>query len=187
MGVRNRVRPSPALIVAVLALVVALAGTAMAAPDLATKKVTKSKVKKISKKQANKQIKKKAPGLSVAHADTADQADNATNAESSTAPFAYAHVTEAGTVDTSRSKGITQANVLLNVGGIICWDIPFAFKTVQLTQDSSGATVDAITVHSAISNPPLGGCPAGTDLTTFSVAIPGGALNPEDFDMWFGN
>jgi hypothetical protein len=80
-----RSRPSPALIVAALALVVALAGTAVAAPDLATKKVTKAKVKKIAKKQgkkqAKKQIRKKAPKLSVAHADTADQAAQATEAD----------------------------------------------------------------------------------------------------------
>jgi hypothetical protein len=69
-----RSRPSPAMIIAALALVVALAGTAIAAPDIATKKVTKSKVKKIAKRQANKQINKRAPGLSVANAETADRA-----------------------------------------------------------------------------------------------------------------
>jgi len=38
-------------------------------------------VKKIAKKQATKQIGKLAPGLSVAHADTADSADTAQSAE----------------------------------------------------------------------------------------------------------
>jgi hypothetical protein len=66
--------PSPALIVAALALVVALAGTAIAAPDIATKAVTKSKVKKIAKKQAKKELNKLAPGLSVDHANTAKKA-----------------------------------------------------------------------------------------------------------------
>jgi hypothetical protein len=69
-----RSAPSPAMIIAALALVLALAGTAIAAPDIATRAVTKSKVKKIAKKQAKKQIRKKAPGLSVLHADTADTA-----------------------------------------------------------------------------------------------------------------
>jgi hypothetical protein len=63
-------RPSPALLVACAALVVALAGTAVAAPDIATKAITKSKVKQIAKKQINKA----APGLSVDHANTADSA-----------------------------------------------------------------------------------------------------------------
>jgi len=80
MGLTNRVRPSPAMIVAALALVVALAGTAIAAPDIATRAVTKSKVKKIAKKQAKKQIRKKAPGLSVNHANTADSATDADHA-----------------------------------------------------------------------------------------------------------
>jgi hypothetical protein len=65
-------RPSPAMIIAVIALVLGLGGAAIAA-DL-----TKPQVKKIAKKVANKQIKKKAvlksqvDNLSVAHADSAD-------------------------------------------------------------------------------------------------------------------
>jgi hypothetical protein len=49
-------RPSPALVVAVFALVAALAGTAVAQPGAGTSAITKSKVKKISKKQANKAV-----------------------------------------------------------------------------------------------------------------------------------
>jgi hypothetical protein len=64
-------RPSPALIVAVIALVAALAGTAVAA-DPSTRKITKSKVKTIAVKQINKA----APDLAVASADTAGSADN---------------------------------------------------------------------------------------------------------------
>lgn len=73
-------RPSPALIVGVLALVVALGGTALATPEFATKKMHDSKIRKIAKKQAKKQIKKRAPDLSVAHADDADFADEADSA-----------------------------------------------------------------------------------------------------------
>jgi hypothetical protein len=53
--------PSPALVVAVVALVAALAGSAVAASPLVTssaKPVTKKKVKKIAKKVAKKQAKK---------------------------------------------------------------------------------------------------------------------------------
>ena len=49
-------RPSPALVVAVVALVAALAGTAVAADPLATTSVSKKKTKKIAKKQANKAV-----------------------------------------------------------------------------------------------------------------------------------
>ncbi len=63
-------RPSPTLVVAILALVAAVTGAAVAQPA-AKKAVTKKKVKKI----ATKQINKLAPGLSVANADTAGDAN----------------------------------------------------------------------------------------------------------------
>jgi hypothetical protein len=69
-------RPSPAMIVACVALSLALAGSAVAGTEALNKAVTKSKVKQIAKKQgkkqAKKQINKKASGLSVANADTVD-------------------------------------------------------------------------------------------------------------------
>jgi hypothetical protein len=53
----NRItaRPSPALIVAVVALVAALAGTAIAGPGASSSAITKAKVKKVANKQINKQ------------------------------------------------------------------------------------------------------------------------------------
>ena len=47
-------RPSPAMVVAVFALVFAMVGSAVAGTDGLSEKITKSKVKKIAKKQANK-------------------------------------------------------------------------------------------------------------------------------------
>jgi hypothetical protein len=49
-------RPSPAIIVAVLALVAALAGTAVAGPDANTSALNKKKVKKLVRKEVAKQI-----------------------------------------------------------------------------------------------------------------------------------
>jgi hypothetical protein len=63
----SRKRPSPAIVVAVVALVAGLAGTAVADPGASTSAVTKKKVKKI----ANKQINKRLPW------ETGDLADNA--------------------------------------------------------------------------------------------------------------
>jgi hypothetical protein len=63
-------RPSPAIAIAILALVAGLTGAAVADP-VAKKAVTKKKVRKI----ADKEINKLAPGLSVAHAATADFAE----------------------------------------------------------------------------------------------------------------
>ena len=54
------------MVVAAVALVFAVAGTAIAGPGAISSKISKSKVKKIAKKQINKA----APGLSVAHADS---------------------------------------------------------------------------------------------------------------------
>jgi len=78
MGKIRTSRPSPAIVIAALALVAALAGTALAGPDATTSELTKSKVKKI----ATKQINKLAPGLSVAGAQTADHANSADSADS---------------------------------------------------------------------------------------------------------
>jgi hypothetical protein len=62
-------RPSPAMLVAMAALIVALGGTAVAGGVL-------------NKKKVNTIITNRAPTLSVSHAKTADSATNATNATS---------------------------------------------------------------------------------------------------------
>jgi hypothetical protein len=70
MTVPTRRLPSPAILVAAIALTLALAGTSIAADPLA--KLTKAKVRKI----ANKEIDKRAPGLSVDEATFAITAGN---------------------------------------------------------------------------------------------------------------
>jgi hypothetical protein len=78
--VSSNTRPSAAMIVAVVALSLALVGTAIAAPDALTSKITKSKVKQIAKKQATKAIDAREAGLNVNSAKTADSADTAATA-----------------------------------------------------------------------------------------------------------
>jgi hypothetical protein len=65
---------NPAMVVAALALILALVGTAVAGPDATTSKITKTKVKKIAKKQANKVLTRRAPTLDVNSARSADSA-----------------------------------------------------------------------------------------------------------------
>jgi hypothetical protein len=65
-------RPSPAIVVAVMALIAAVAGTAVAGPGATTSKITKKKVNKIAAKVANQEIDERAPGLSVANAAQLD-------------------------------------------------------------------------------------------------------------------
>jgi hypothetical protein len=75
-------RPSPAIVVAVVALIAAVAGTAVAGPGAETS-VSKKKTKQIAKKQVNKlapgiandEITDRAPGLTVG---TANQLANVT-------------------------------------------------------------------------------------------------------------
>ena len=101
--------PSPTAMIAALALVLALGGTAIAAGPAA--KITKSKVKTI----AAKQVKKLAPTLEVANATNATNAINATNASNATNAqtaqngldtFGFA-TNDSGTITDSTMPGVT--------------------------------------------------------------------------------
>src|SRR5262245_25150446 len=83
MGRLGKFRSSPALIVAAVALAFALTATAVGAPQAVISALSK-KDKKQVKKIANNQIDKKAPGLSVASAKSADNAKVASD-------LSYAH------------------------------------------------------------------------------------------------
>ena len=78
--------PSPALTISIVALVAALGGPAVA--DLASKSLDKKQTKRIARGQANKAISKRAPGLKVNSAETADRATIATNVSGRT-PFSF--------------------------------------------------------------------------------------------------
>ena len=95
---RNPSRVSPGLVVALVALVLAVAGTAVAGPTALERALTKSKVKAIATKVTNKAVP------------------------------AYAQVSSAGVVDAANSKGISQANALPgSVAGYYCFrDLSFA-------------------------------------------------------------
>ena len=83
MQLDRRRQPSVALIVAAVALVAALAGTAIAGPNGAMEKIDRKKVKAIAAKQVNKlapgiadrRIDARAPGLAAASAATAQTFD----------------------------------------------------------------------------------------------------------------
>jgi hypothetical protein len=115
---RIRRLPSPALVISAIALVLAVGGGsfALALTD-------NQKDKRIAKKVSNKQITKRAPGLSVKHAKTADSATNANHATSadSANPIAFAQVSASGSVIAANSRGITQANVTHPGTGTYCF------------------------------------------------------------------
>ena len=142
-----RRRPSAAFVVAVFALCFAVVGSAIAGTEASKKALSKSQVKKISKKQADKEINKKAPGLSVAHATSADSATSATSASTATnanSPSVYAHVNITGAsnpnVDESRSKGLTDADFKdTGTAGIYCANLP-SYKTFNAAVDEPIST-----------------------------------------------
>jgi len=110
-------RPSPAIVVSVVALLVALGGTAYAgitlgknsvgSKQLKNNAVTSSKIKNgavTTKKLKNGAItssKINTSGLTVPHASSADAATNATNAQNAT------RATSAGSVDTMKTWFVT--------------------------------------------------------------------------------
>lgn len=87
----KRRRPSASMIVAAVALVLALTGSAIAGTGAADRKLSKSKVAKIAAKQANGVVTSRAAGLDVNSARTATTArtaataENAANAENAAA------------------------------------------------------------------------------------------------------
>jgi len=91
-------RPSPAMLVAIAALIVALGGTAVAGGVL-------------NKKKVNNIITNRAPGLAVASAKNADNATNATNAATAakTQNVLGASVSGTGTLLHATTPGITSS------------------------------------------------------------------------------
>jgi len=159
-------RPSPAIVVAVVALVAAVAGTAMAGPGASSSAITKKKVNNIAEKQANAVIDQKAPGLSVASAQSATNATNATNATTATnagnaananALQIYAHVNNAGVVDDTNSRNVTVTKGGGN--GLYCFSgLPFTPKGVVASVDSA----DSQNEEEQVGLGAAANCPAGT-------------------------
>jgi hypothetical protein len=173
-------RPSPAMIVAIVALIVALGGTALAGGVLNKKK---------AKTIANSVVTQRASGLSVASAKNADNANNAKVAQS---PVAWAHIAANGDVIAS-SSNISQANEDNPYSdGEYCFKgLGFAFKSMQATVDASLAT-DNIVAQVAIPDPL--DCNFGTGFSGLAQAgvvtndaNTGTTLVSAGFFVWFFN
>jgi hypothetical protein len=167
-------RPSPALVIAVIALFAALGGTAYAgfavpknsvgSPQLKKNAVTTKKIKNGAVTAA----KINSAGLTVPNAVHANSADTATSAASAAnathaatadtatsagnGVHAYAHLLANGTVDSTLSSGITTAMVSHSPGtGIYCISgLGFTPKGVVVTPDSvNGPTSTQASVKSS--------------------------------------
>lgn len=154
---RIRRLPSPALVIASIALVLAIGGGtfAMAAGDNA-------KDKRIAKKVANQQITARAPGLSVNHAETATNATNASTVGG--AHLGYAHVTVSGatpSVDGANSSpGVTVATS--SVASTTCVTTPFTAHAVTGTVDYIADPGEDEIVEATVVTGTGHLCPAGT-------------------------
>jgi hypothetical protein len=118
-------RPSPAMVVAIVALIAALGGTAIGAGF-----VTKKKAKKIAANQVNKL----APGLSVAKAKKADDANalggkNAAAFETGAASDTRTNVDPLGTSD----ETVLSTNITLSAGKTVT-----AIASVEASSDGGG-------------------------------------------------
>jgi hypothetical protein len=175
MGKFKGRRPSPTMIVAGVALIVALAGTAIAAPT-AIKSVLDKKEKKQVKNIANKRITKRAPNLSVASAKTAANADNATTAGNGY--LGYARISVTGTV--SQAKNITNANVTHPTNGAFCFNnLPFNPQNIQADPDANGSLGEV-----AVETPGAGDC-ANTQAGVFTFNVGTQTRNDRPFYVLF--
>jgi hypothetical protein len=129
MGKLFKHAPSPAMVVAVIAVVLALGGTAVAALSGKDKK----KVRNI----ADQEITKKAPGLAVASAGTAANASNAADAAKlgGVAPSGYQQGAGHTLFGAKSASAPSTGNALLNIPGI-----------ANITMDCAANGVDS-TVH----------------------------------------
>jgi hypothetical protein len=185
---RKRLRFSPGLLVAVIGIVAALGGTALAGPSLTGAKKHKSKHPDAAadKRLIRSELKKAAPKLSVAsavHATSADSATNATNATNAThasaadtagsaQPVAFALIKSDGTV--LDGKGITNANVTHPSTGTYCISgLSFTIRGAQVTNvfEGSYGTTNSFTSGST------GFCPAGGQVITVDNANAPANLN----------
>jgi hypothetical protein len=148
-------RPSPAMVVAIVALIAALGGTAVGAAF-----VSKKQAKKIAKNQVNKL----APGLSVASAKTADTASNL--ADQSQQIRAWASISAGGSVLASKNV----SSVVQDGDGRYCFDLPFTPNAAVATLDGAEANLNH-TILTATDSAP---CPASHQDVRVFTGVPGG-------------
>lgn len=162
--------PSPAMVVAIVALIFAVTGTAVA--GVATISVLSKKEKTQTRNIAKNEINKAAPGLSVAKATNAQNATNAGQLGGQPASF-YAPATALrtatvaadGTVDAARSDGVSQANVTDPVAGLYCFNgLNPAPRTVVAS--IAGGTAG---IHTQTTYAPAAGSCAGSQFSVSTV------------------
>lgn len=161
-------RPSPAMIVAILALFVALGGTVYAASSINGKLVKKNSLpgNRIKKNTVTgTQVKESTLGQ-VPSALAAETAKTATTAN----PAAYAHIFGNGAVDGSDAFNIASANVTHPEEGVYCLTgLGFAPHAVMAQVDSGdgpGVTETSVLLNNFIVCPKS----ANAEIVTYNPA-----------------
>jgi hypothetical protein len=165
-------RPSPAMVVAILALFVAMGGTVYAASTISGKAVKKNSLpgNRIKKKtvtgnrlknntvtgtQVDEATLGKVP--SAATADTATTATTATTALSANPP-AYAHINPDGSVDAANSHNVANGNVSRIEEGVYCISgltvTPHVILAEVDSKDGPGVTEASVLTSNFIACPP---------------------------------
>jgi hypothetical protein len=198
-------RPSPAMVVAFIALLAALSGTAVALPgkntvdsgdirkgavkrgDIARNAVNSAKVRNGSLLAEDFAAGQLPAGPKGDKGDTGAKGDKGDPGDAGTA-VAYATVTGAGTVLPSKSKNITQANLDPDtVAGNYCFtDLPFTPRSVMVAGQAAfdGGQADVIaTAFMADISVSTGDCLGKVLVRTHDVSD--GSQQDRAFQIWF--
>jgi hypothetical protein len=163
----SRFRPSPALVIAMVALFVALSGTGYAAFKLPRNSVTSINVKDrslLAKDFRAGQLPRGAEGP-AGPAGAAGPAGPAGPTGPSGAAKAFARILAGGDVDDPRARGIPDASVSHPATGVYCIDIEGGALNVA-------ATIDASATGEVVSSVLLNVCAVGkeVEVKTFDSA-----------------
>lgn len=176
MGALRSRRPSAALVVAIIGVILALGGSAYAGSLVAKNSVGTRQLRNSSvttKKIKNHAVTAKkinTKGLIVPgsiHANVADNASHANSADSagSAQPTAFAHVSSAGVLDSANSKN---AGSVTKVGtSLYCFSgIPFTVRGGQATIDFGDSNYDQAEFGLGTAS---NTCPSGTQAFVFTA------------------
>jgi hypothetical protein len=133
---RSRIRqlPSPALVISAIALIFAVGGGTFALA------ITAQKTRKIARQVSNTQITKRAPGLSVNHAQTANSADNATNATNASQ---LGGIPASGYTQRGCGPLTGQIKGFARIAASASFSATFTTNGVEVPYNCSGGTVEA--------------------------------------------
>ena len=157
-------RPSPAMVIAIVALIAALGGTAIAGGVL-------------NKKKVNKIITNRAAGLTVNNANNLAGTPAASYVKATS--FAYGEISDTGAVKPSPPNRNIESASNPQVG-VYC--LQLAFSPTWGQGSGTGASSTGTTAQVDI---PATNCPAGTEATVYVLDEAGSFLD-DDFQVVFG-